>query len=171
VDVGRRRLLPAGGLIEHFCFPFAWSFGSPSQLSIPGTLGYPAPYKSTAPSVHRPHPLHHPSDVHAMADDTKSHRSGDVTVRGESPVFFKDDMYGDGSVDPVYQAKSRVLNQAMQEIGMGRYQVRTVPLQVFPGSELKPRLSGRSSSWLVLAGFRTACGRCVLLIPACASGA
>ncbi|KAK0216532.1 MFS general substrate transporter [Armillaria nabsnona] len=33
-----------------------------------------------------------------------------------------DDMYNDESVDAVYQAKSRVLNKAIQEIGMGKYQ-------------------------------------------------
>ena len=32
------------------------------------------------------------------------------------------DIY-DGSLDPVYQAKARILNAAFQEIGMGRYQV------------------------------------------------
>lgn len=35
-----------------------------------------------------------------------------------------DDIYEDGTVDPVYQAKARVLNAAIQEIGMGKYQVR-----------------------------------------------
>ncbi|KAK0218969.1 major facilitator superfamily domain-containing protein [Armillaria fumosa] len=33
-----------------------------------------------------------------------------------------DDMYNDESVDAVYQAKSRVLNKAIQDIGMGKYQ-------------------------------------------------
>ena len=33
------------------------------------------------------------------------------------------DIYEDGSIDPVYQAKAHVLNAAIQEIGMGRYQV------------------------------------------------
>jgi hypothetical protein len=33
------------------------------------------------------------------------------------------DLYEEASVDPVYQAKARILNQAIQEIGMGRYQV------------------------------------------------
>lgn len=28
----------------------------------------------------------------------------------------------DGAVDPVYEAKARVLNKAIQDIGMGRYQ-------------------------------------------------
>ncbi|KAI0334189.1 MFS general substrate transporter [Cubamyces sp. BRFM 1775] len=32
------------------------------------------------------------------------------------------DLYEDGTVDPVYQAKARVLNAALQEIGMGKYQ-------------------------------------------------
>jgi hypothetical protein len=33
-------------------------------------------------------------------------------------------LHDDESVDPVYHAKARVLNQALQEIGMGKYQVR-----------------------------------------------
>lgn len=33
-----------------------------------------------------------------------------------------DDLFLD--TDPVYQAKARILNEALQEIGMGRYQVR-----------------------------------------------
>lgn len=33
------------------------------------------------------------------------------------------DMYAYGDVDPVYQAKARILNEAIQEIGMGKYQV------------------------------------------------
>ena len=34
------------------------------------------------------------------------------------------DLHDEGSVDTVYQAKARILNQALQEIGMGGYQVR-----------------------------------------------
>ena len=33
------------------------------------------------------------------------------------------DLFED-SIDPVYQAKARILNHAIQEIGMGKYQVR-----------------------------------------------
>ena len=33
------------------------------------------------------------------------------------------DMHEDGTIDPVYQAKARVLNNAIQEIGMGKYQI------------------------------------------------
>ncbi|KAH9953606.1 major facilitator superfamily domain-containing protein [Russula dissimulans] len=36
----------------------------------------------------------------------------------------KRDLHDEGSVDPVYQAKTRVLNQTLQEIGMGKYQWR-----------------------------------------------
>ncbi|KII86743.1 hypothetical protein PLICRDRAFT_267090 [Plicaturopsis crispa FD-325 SS-3] len=32
------------------------------------------------------------------------------------------DLYTDDAVDPVYQAKARILNDALQEIGMGKYQ-------------------------------------------------
>lgn len=37
------------------------------------------------------------------------------------------DLYEDGTIDPIYQAKARLLNAAIQEIGMGRYQVRRTP--------------------------------------------
>lgn len=33
------------------------------------------------------------------------------------------DLFEKGTVDPVYLAKSHILNDAIQEIGMGRYQV------------------------------------------------
>lgn len=34
-----------------------------------------------------------------------------------------DDLYDDSTVDPTYHAKAHVLNTAIQNIGMGRYQV------------------------------------------------
>nr|VWO96261.1 Pi-transporter A-1 [Ganoderma boninense] len=37
-------------------------------------------------------------------------------------IYANEDMFEEGSVDPVYQAKARVLNAALQEIGMGKYQ-------------------------------------------------
>jgi len=40
------------------------------------------------------------------------------------------DLHDEGSADPVYQAKARVLNQTLQEIGMGKYQVRFCPPSV-----------------------------------------
>jgi hypothetical protein len=39
-------------------------------------------------------------------------------------ILLGQDLHDEGSVDPVYHAKARVLNQALQEIGMGKYQVR-----------------------------------------------
>lgn len=34
-----------------------------------------------------------------------------------------EDVYDGAGMDPVYQAKARLLNDALQEIGMGKYQV------------------------------------------------
>ena len=47
------------------------------------------------------------------------------------------DLFADEAVDPVYQAKAHVLNRAIQEIGMGKYQV-SCRIIVFlkPGSSL-----------------------------------
>jgi hypothetical protein len=41
-----------------------------------------------------------------------------VTTDGEAPVSVLED----GSLNPVYEAKAKVLNKAIQDIGMGRYQ-------------------------------------------------
>ncbi|KAI0053514.1 MFS general substrate transporter [Auriscalpium vulgare] len=51
-------------------------------------------------------------------------KSSKETVYSLSPdnVPTKEDLYDAGSVDPVYQAKARVMNRAIQEIGMGKYQ-------------------------------------------------
>ena len=56
----------------------------------------------------------------------------DATVLKESPsvqdpypqAYAEEDLFEEGAVDAVYQAKARVLNAAVREIGMGRYQVR-----------------------------------------------
>lgn len=32
-------------------------------------------------------------------------------------------IYTDDAIDPIYQAKGHILNDALQEIGMGKYQV------------------------------------------------
>ncbi|TFY62020.1 hypothetical protein EVG20_g6853 [Dentipellis fragilis] len=55
-------------------------------------------------------------------------QSTEKDVEGEFPLPYESqdtltpDLYDEGSVDPVYQAKARVLNRALQEIGMGKYQ-------------------------------------------------
>lgn len=38
------------------------------------------------------------------------------------------DVYEPGSIDPVYQAKAHLLSCAVQEIGMGKYQVCCTPI-------------------------------------------
>ncbi|KAF9233402.1 major facilitator superfamily domain-containing protein [Melanogaster broomeanus] len=46
----------------------------------------------------------------------------DNEKNGNPDVYVKQDLFTDSSLDPVYQAKARILNDAMQEIGMGKYQ-------------------------------------------------
>lgn len=45
-------------------------------------------------------------------------------LSSQHTILSGQDLLEEGSVDPVYHAKARVLNQALQEIGMGKYQVR-----------------------------------------------
>ena len=42
------------------------------------------------------------------------------------------DIFTEGSLDPVYHAKAKIINDAFQEIGMGKYQVCLVRL--YPSS-------------------------------------
>jgi len=65
------------------------------------------------------------SDTHS---DEKVHDHATSKTRdaeaGINEAFTKDIFdEGEAGVDPVYQAKARILNSAFQEIGMGRYQV------------------------------------------------
>jgi hypothetical protein len=54
----------------------------------------------------------------------KSRSIKSVGRPGAQPAILEiHDLHDEGSVDPVYQAKARVLNRALQEIGMGKYQV------------------------------------------------
>ena len=55
------------------------------------------------------------------ADQGDTHPS-DVHLLGGNPNIGID-LYKDGYVDLVYQAKSRILNRSIQDIGMGKYQV------------------------------------------------
>ena len=55
--------------------------------------------------------------------------------RDPTPV----DLFSDETVDPVYQAKARILNKAIQDIGMGKYQVSyQINYSFFDGFELFP---------------------------------
>jgi hypothetical protein len=57
-----------------------------------------------------------------MADEEKNteakNATHDIALVREAPVGVLEE----GSLDPVYEAKARVLNASIQEIGMGRYQ-------------------------------------------------
>ncbi|KAI0318400.1 MFS general substrate transporter [Amylostereum chailletii] len=57
-----------------------------------------------------------------MADTDSQKSRSEETINDVLPIVPKEDLFEDGSVDPVYQAKARVLNRALQEIGMGKYQ-------------------------------------------------
>ncbi|KAL4070230.1 major facilitator superfamily domain-containing protein [Scleroderma yunnanense] len=53
--------------------------------------------------------------------DRDSYRSDMPFFRGKGSCT-RIDLYNDGYVDPVYQAKARILNRSIQDIGMGKYQ-------------------------------------------------
>ncbi|RDX40469.1 MFS general substrate transporter [Lentinus brumalis] len=49
-------------------------------------------------------------------------KKGEIYTPGDTPMPSSVDLFEDGSVDPVYQAKARLINSALQEMGMGKYQ-------------------------------------------------
>ena len=65
-------------------------------------------------------PATDPELVDEKHDVEKHGGAGNAAIHAETQDIFEDD----SGVDPVYQAKARILNDAFQEIGMGRYQVR-----------------------------------------------
>ncbi|KAI8978703.1 sugar transporter [Trametes punicea] len=74
------------------------------------------------------HYVHHDQDEHdglqrrqVRPPETGDYKKRDVeahAIQVETHDIFEDD----SGVDPIYQAKARILNDAIQEIGMGRYQ-------------------------------------------------
>ena len=58
------------------------------------------------------------TDSDMMEKETPS-----VTAGSSSSNPTRVDLFFDETVDPIYQAKAHVLNQAIQKIGMGKYQV------------------------------------------------
>lgn len=48
------------------------------------------------------------------------------------------DVYDEPTVDPVYRAKARILNDALQDIGMGRYQASLLSSPIFGTRWLTP---------------------------------
>lgn len=61
------------------------------------------------------------------SEDSKVEKQDSRDVKLHAISVDTHDIYDgdDSAVDPVYQAKARILNDAFQEIGMGKYQVRT----------------------------------------------
>lgn len=51
-------------------------------------------------------------------DEIHKEASPNISPTHEGPVSVLEE----GSLDPVYEAKAKVLNKAIQDIGMGRYQ-------------------------------------------------
>ncbi|PCH42927.1 MFS general substrate transporter [Wolfiporia cocos MD-104 SS10] len=64
------------------------------------------------------------NDPTRSSQDLEKKASSDFThaALSSSPRPANDDLFEEGAVDPVYEAKARVLNSAIGEIGMGRYQ-------------------------------------------------
>lgn len=80
------------------------------------------------------HRLHHSPlpPLESCTMSTRSEKISDgspgmknVDLEGVSVFAETQDVFGeeDSGVDPVYQAKARILNDAFQQIGMGKYQV------------------------------------------------
>jgi hypothetical protein len=66
-----------------------------------------------------------------MSDDEKRSPHDEKTLH-DVDIHTRDVLGADdaGVVDPVYHAKARIVNDALQEIGMGKYQVRSyIPLE------------------------------------------
>ena len=67
-------------------------------------------------------PKYSKTDEAATASPDLDAKTTNAHVYAETRDVYDE---GESGVDPVYQAKARILNDAFQEIGMGRYQVCT----------------------------------------------
>ena len=64
------------------------------------------------------------SPVQRSHEHSEKGKRGDIET-SSIPVDTRDVFdEGDCGIDPVYQAKAHLLNEAIQEVGMGKYQVR-----------------------------------------------
>jgi len=78
----------------------------------------------------------------------------EITTLGNINIESID--FHDGSLDPTYLAKAKILNDAFSEIGMGRYQVGLLSTLVSVRYLcVTPSFSGIFLSSPVLAGCRT----------------
>ncbi|KAI0694933.1 MFS general substrate transporter [Cerioporus squamosus] len=62
------------------------------------------------------------ADMHQKSSSDLE-KKGEIYSPGDTPMPSTVDLFEDGSVDPVYQAKARLINSALQEMGMGKYQL------------------------------------------------
>ncbi|EJD34848.1 MFS general substrate transporter [Auricularia subglabra TFB-10046 SS5] len=62
-----------------------------------------------------------PAQVENVEVTREKEKAASVASSTPAPAQ-EDDLLPEGSLDPVYQAKAHVLNRAIQDIGMGRYQ-------------------------------------------------
>ena len=62
-----------------------------------------------------------PERNNSSEGDRNSEKIPAAAIRAETT-----DLYTDDAVNPIYHAKARILNNAIQEIGMGKYQVESV---------------------------------------------
>jgi hypothetical protein len=63
------------------------------------------------------------ADAHDEKGSVLNDDKGLATVSTSDSTSSVGNLYEDGSLDPVYYAKTLALNRAIQDIGMGRYQV------------------------------------------------
>lgn len=65
--------------------------------------------------------------------NTKSQQTRGAEVKGTAVFVETYDAFDDveSGMDPVYQAKAKILNDAFQQIGMGRYQVEFPIIAIF----------------------------------------
>lgn len=61
----------------------------------------------------------------------EKNEKGDATSVRDHPVELTENLYTNDAVDPIYQAKARILNDALQEIGMGKYQASEAYISVY----------------------------------------
>jgi hypothetical protein len=86
-----------------------------------------------------------------LASNSEKHKNDVVTAELEIQADTEN-VYGHDSLDPLYAAKAKILNDSLQEIGMGKYQVRPSlnPGKVLTRSHHQVVSFYRRRLWLVL---------------------
>jgi hypothetical protein len=92
-----------------------------------------------------------------MAETRKLDDGGKPTEAHEMPSIHEAPaaVLDEGSLDPVYEAKARILNKAIQDIGMGRYQWQVrIEVTNLPKHYPHVYISSYPSSFLVSSNLR-----------------